>query len=418
MYSMIQTLVSCGRDPARPLPLRRGFLLIPLILVCFAFPLAAQAAPQALPSPSPDGCYPGFTVAEGCHALFHLTTGAGNTAAGWYSLWADTTGSFNTALGGGTLVLNTADSNTATGAAALLLNGSGTQNCAYGTDALVYTGHGVAGANFNDGFGAFALFNNTDGFTNNALGNHALFEDIHGAGNTAVGDLALQDNDSDGMALGNINTAVGAQALLANVDGDSNNAVGYSALENNTAGTQNNAIGVFALVNSTGAANTAAGDSAFMNSVTGSFNTVIGWHAGAVTGVDGDDNIYIGATSGPTGAENGSIRIGDPGFVTGCWIAGISGQTATGGVPVVVNAAGKLGTVPAGSPLSMNNLLKQQQLVQQLKAATEKQAATIALQEAQIKSLTASLREQATQIQKVSAQLEMVKPAPQVVENR
>ena len=66
----------------------------------------------------------------------------------------------------------------------------------------------------------------------------------------------------------------------------------------------------------------------------------------------------------------------------------------------------------------MDNLLKQQQLVQQLNATTEKQAARIALQEAQIKSLTASLREQAAQIQKVSAQLEMIKPAPQVVENR
>jgi len=32
--------------------------------------------------------------------------------------------------------------------------------------------------------------------------------------------------------------------------------------------------------------------------------------------------------------------------------------------------------------------------------------------------LIAGLREQATQIQKVSAQLEMIKPAPQVVENR
>src|ERR1700746_1046888 len=67
MYSMVQlkTLVSCGREPARSLPLWRGFLLIPLILVCFALPLAAQAAPQALPSPTPDGCYPGFTTAEG-----------------------------------------------------------------------------------------------------------------------------------------------------------------------------------------------------------------------------------------------------------------------------------------------------------------------------------------------------------------
>jgi hypothetical protein len=408
---MIQTLVSCGRDPARPLPLRRGFLLIPLILVCFAFPLAAQAAPQALPSPTPDGCYPGFNTAEGCLALATVS-GTGNTGVGWRALWLDNTGNYNTGLGAGALVLNTADSNTATGAVALLLNVSGTQNCAYGTDALVFNGQfGHPGADFNDGFGAFALFNNLDGYTNNAFGNHALFENQHGAGNTGVGDLALQDNDS------NINTAVGAQALMANTDGDSNNAVGYSALENNLVGTQNNAMGVYALVNSTGAANTAVGDSAFMNGVTGSFNTVIGWDAGAASGVDGDDNIYIGATSGPSSAETGAIRIGDPGFITGCWIAGISGVSVTGDT-VVVNSSGKLGVAKAGSPLSMKEILKERQVVQQLKATTEKQAARIALQEEQIKTLTASLREQATQIQKVSAQLEMVKPAPQMVENR
>ena len=494
MYSLIELkkLVSCGRDPARPLPLRRGFLLIPLVLVCFAFSLTAHAAPQVLPSPipgNPDGCYPGFTTAEGCNALSHLTTGAGNTAVGWYSLWADTTGSYNTGLGGGTLVLNTADSNTATGAAALLLNGSGTQNCAYGTDALVYTGHGVAGANFNNGFGAFALFNNTDGYTNNAVGNHALFENLHGAGNTAVGDLALQNNDSTGSAMGNINTAVGAQALLANTDGDSNNAVGYSALENATTGVQNEAMGVFALVNNNGASNVGIGDSAFLNSTTGSFNTVIGWRAGAGTAVDGHDDIYIGATAGPaSGAENSTIRIGDPGFVSACWIAGIAGQTATGGSAVFITAGGKLGTLtssarykddikpmnkasesifalnpvtfrykkaidangtpqfglvaeevakvnpdlvvldPNGKPYTvryeavnamlLNEFLKEHQTVQDLKVTAEKQEATIALQESQIKALTASLRDQATQIQKVSAQLEMIKPAPQVVENR
>jgi len=488
MYSLIQvkTFVSCGRDPARSLPLGRGFLLIPLILVCFAFLSQMQAAPNVSP---PDGCYPGFTTAEGCNALHSLTTGAGNTGVGWYSLYVDTTGSYNTALGGGTLVLNTADSNTATGAAALLLNGDGTQNCAYGTDALVYNGYGVSGANFNNAFGAFGLFNNTDGYTNNAVGNHALFENIHGAGNTAVGDLALQNTDSSGLAFGNINTAVGAQALLANDDGDSNNAVGYSALENGTDGVQNNAMGVFALVNNNGASNAAVGASAFMNSVTGSFNTVIGWQAGAHTAVDGDDNIYIGATAGPaSGAENGSIRIGDPGFVSGCWIAGISGATATGGSAVYVNAFGKLGTLTSsarfkddikpmdkasesifalnpvtfhykkqidanGTPqfglvaeqvakvnpdlvvpdrdgkpytvryeavnaMLLNEFLKEHRTVQDLKVTAEKQQATIALQESQIKALTASLREQATQIQKVSAQLETIKPAPQVGENR
>src|SRR6266581_1223457 len=130
MYSLIElkTLVLSGRDSARSLPLRHGFLLIPLILVCFAFAPQMQAV-----SPAPDGCYPGFTTAEGCRALNSLTTGAGNAGFGWYSLYLDTTGSYNTGLGAGTLVLNTADSNTATGAAALLLNIDSTQNCAFGT---------------------------------------------------------------------------------------------------------------------------------------------------------------------------------------------------------------------------------------------------------------------------------------------
>jgi len=43
--------------------------------------------------------------------------------------------------------------------------------------------------------------------------------------------------------------------------------------------------------------------------------------------------------------------------------------------------------------------------------------ATNTQQQNEIKALTASLREQAAQIQKVSAQLEVHKPAPQVVNN-
>src|SRR6184192_934041 len=108
-------------------------------------------------------------------------------------------------------------------------------------------------------------------------------------------------------------------------------------------------MGVFALVNSNGAANVAIGDSAFVNSVTGNFNTIVGWHAGTNTGVDGSDNIYIGATAGPTSAENGSIRIGDTAFISGCWIACISGATSTGGSAVFVNTAGKLGTLTSSA---------------------------------------------------------------------
>ena len=71
--------------------------------------------------------------------------------------------------------------------------------------------------------------------------------------------------------------------------------------------------------------------------------------------------------------------------------------------PAACNLAG-------GSPLSANELLKQQRVVQELKATTERQAAVIALQEEQVKALTAGL-------QKVSAQFEASKPASQVVNN-
>src|SRR6266849_7500853 len=130
------------------------FTTILSVLASFAFLPQIQAAPDVVPGP--DGCYPGYTTAEGCNALKFLGSGAGNTGVGWYSLYSVGGGNYNTGVGAGTLVLNTADSNTAVGAAALLLNTTGTENTATGTDALVYNDSG----NRNSGFGAFALFNN------------------------------------------------------------------------------------------------------------------------------------------------------------------------------------------------------------------------------------------------------------------
>jgi hypothetical protein len=412
MYPLnqLKTLVSCGRDPARSLPLRRGFLLIPLMLVCFAFSQNAQSAPAPeTPDPPPGQLGGVLNTADGTNALDNVTTGAANAAFGWFSLFAETTASFNTGCGAATLVLNNADSNTAVGTAALLLNAAGagvdtgTQNVAVGTAAMVNNTGGDLDfdGSFNDAVGAFALNQNTTGSSNNAFGNSALFSNIIGSANTALGDVALASNDNTGAGLGNSNTAVGVGALFSNTDGDSNNAVGFDALGGNSDGLFNNAVGFGAMAdNVSGAGNVAVGDS-----------------AGA--GVEGDFNIYIGAFAGPdpAGPEDETIRIGDV-FNTDCYIGGIFGATATGGLPVVVNSDGKLGTVPAGSPLSMKEILKERQVVQELKATTERQAAVIALQEGQIKALTAGLREQADQIQKVSAQLEMVRPTPRVVENR
>ncbi len=64
----------------------------------------------------------------------------------------------------------------------------------------------------------------------------------------------------------------------------------------------------------------------------------------------------------------------------------------------------------AVNAMLLNEFLKEHQKVEKLEA-------TAIDQQKAIKALTASLREQASQIQKVSAQLEVNKPAPQMVIN-
>jgi hypothetical protein len=125
--------VICVPTPKEKLIMKKQtitFTAIILTLGCFAFLPRTQAV-----SPPPDGCYPGFTTAEGCSALQNLTSGAGNTGVGWRSLFSNSTGSFNTAVGAGTLLANTGSNNTAFGAAALLSNTTGSNNTALGASA-------------------------------------------------------------------------------------------------------------------------------------------------------------------------------------------------------------------------------------------------------------------------------------------
>jgi hypothetical protein len=204
-------------------------LLIALALLGFALLPRAQAV-----SPPPPGGYPNFTTAAGDHALQALTLGLGNTAVGTFSLFSVTTGSFNTAVGAGALDLNTADSNTATGAAALLFNTTGAENTANGTAALEFNDVGFQ----NTATGAFALFTNTVGLANTASGASALFSNTGGQGNTATGVEALSSNTT-----ANFNTANGNSALSSNTTGGSNTAIGSTALANNTTGSGNIGLG-------------------------------------------------------------------------------------------------------------------------------------------------------------------------------
>jgi hypothetical protein len=419
---------------------RIAYVLLGLLaLGCFALAPLAQAV-----VPPPDGGYPNANTAEGEDALFSLTTGFGNTAVGFEALFSNETGSANTATGVHALELNeTGNDNTATGVNALQGNTTGSSNTANGVFAL--------------------LLNNGD--DNTAIGGQALISNRTGSRNTANGAFALSHNTT-----GEVNTATGAQALLFNATGRGNVADGAAALFNNT-----------------GSENTATGFQALQNNTSGNNNIALGNAAGA-NRTTGNNNIDIG-NRGVEGESN-SIRIGTPGTQTAAFIAGISGTAIGGGVAVRVSASGQLGTAPSsvrfkqniqpidkaseaifalkpvtflykkeidperiqqfglvaeevekvnpdlvvrdpdGKPYTvrydavnamlLNEFLKEHRTVQELEAnATNQQK--------EIKILTAALKEQASQIQKVSAQIELSKfangrirrggPAPQTVLN-
>jgi len=227
--------------------------------------------------PPPDGGYPGGNTAEGQAALRSLTTGGFNTAVGFLSLRSDSIGSFNTAVGAGALLANTGDENSATGAGALLSNAGGIKNTANGTFALLFNATGGS----NTAIGHSALLDNTIGSGNTAIGFNALYHNVGGIGNVASGGNALYINSD-----GNFNTATGLSALYNNDTGHHNTASGYSALAANIDGNSDTAIG----------------DSALYNMAHGSFNVAVGQNAGFGLTV-GDGNVYIGAGMNGTAAE-------------------------------------------------------------------------------------------------------------------
>jgi Chaperone of endosialidase len=256
-------------------------LLITIALFCLGLLPKAQATPET--------ALPNFNTADGQNALASVTTGAANTAVGWFSLFSNTDGSFNTAVGAGTLLFNVGDQttgagveNTATGTAALLFNTTGAFNTAVGATALSNNTEGF----FNTAIGRRALFSNTDGIFNTANGAGALERNTAGNGNTANGVSALFSN-----TIGNGNTATGLSALERNTTGAGNTANGDRVLFSNTTGDGNTAIGGEALENNTtGDFNIALGFNSGGNLTSGSHNI----HIGNV-GVAGESNtIRIG----------------------------------------------------------------------------------------------------------------------------
>jgi hypothetical protein len=391
-------------------------LLIAFLIVCLGLSEKGLAV-----NPAPDGGYPGGNTAEGgSGALFSLTSGTNNTALGSQALFSLTTGIQNTATGAQALKNNWSSNNTA------------------------------------DGFQA--LVNNTSGYDNTATGWRALFRNTNGEGNTATGDSALYSNTA-----GSENTANGVGALSSNTTGRENTAIGSAAL----------------LFNTTGSVNTAVGLAALINNNSGRFNIALGFDVGSGMAT-GDYNIYIGSNAPAVESNTIHIgqqflyhTFGfDHPAHTATFIAGISGTIVTG-TPVVINEEGQLGVSssserfkqdikpmdrasealltlrpvtfrykpeldPKGIPqfglvaedvekvnpdlvardahgkvytvryeavnaMLLNEFLKEHRKVEDL--------------EKKMAALAAQLKEQAAQIQKVSAHLEMTKPTTNVVLN-
>jgi hypothetical protein len=231
------------------------------------------------------------------------------------------------------------------------------------------------------------------------------------------------------------------------------------------------------LADTTGNFNTANGINALYFNTTGSSNIAIGYQAGANL-TTGNNNIDIGNEGVPD--EANKIRIGKVGTQNGTFIAGIHGVTVASAVGVVIDVNGHLGTVassarfkdqikpmdkvseailalkpvtfrykqeldPDGIPqfgliaeqvekinpdlvahdnqgkvytvrydavnaMLLNEFLKEHRQVQEQKATIAQLKQDFTEQQKQIEALTAGL-------QKVSAQVEMSRPAPQTVAN-
>ena len=389
------------------------------VVACFAFLPGAQA--QCV-----DGCNNLFGTFQGDGALINNGVGSGNTAFGWRALFFTSATSFNTGVGGGALALNNSDDNVAVGAAALLLNTSGADNVAVGTDALVFNDSGAD----NNAIGSFALFSNIGGFFNNAVGRNVLTNNL-GSENDALGDDALFS-----VTTGNSNTAIGDDAGDSIADGSFNVAVGDEAGNTITSGSNNTCIGASAGIGIVDGTNIIAIGSAatgvFANNgpttFIGGINEPTGDPGSTVAVlIDSNNNLGTSVSSRrfkhdikPMDKASGALLSLKP--VSFKYNHDVKGSTQYGLVAeevaqvdphLVVYRDGQPFTVKYDqvNVMLLNEFLKEHKKV-------EEQQASISQLKGEMQTMVAQLKEQAAQIQKVSAQIQVNKPAPQVVVNK
>jgi hypothetical protein len=304
----------------------------------------------------------------------------------------------------------------------------------------------------------FALQSNTDGIENTATGADALMRNT----------------------IGSADTATGAGALFSNSIGINNTATGFSALSANMTGNGNTAMGRYALTITTGSGNTALGTNAGSALTSGNLNIDIGADVIGVAGESNTIRIgaNLDETPGASACHIGGIynQSVDPGTASSMAIDatgklgttlssrrfkhdikpmekaseailalkpvtfhykndakntpcfGLIAEEVAGVNPdlVVRNKDGEIWSVRYDqvNAMLLNEFLKEHKaFLEEQRKVDEQQAtivelkSTVAQQQKTTEILTAQLKEQATQIQKVSAQLQLNKPTMQTARN-
>jgi uncharacterized coiled-coil protein SlyX len=338
-------------------PMPSLFIALGLALVCFGLLPSAKAA-------EPDVALPNGNTAEGAGALASLTFGNWNSAFGYQALNKDTTGSTNTATG------------------------------------------------------LRALFNNVGGNANTANGVMALFNSTNGVGNTAVGAQSLLNNTS-----GNLNIALGYRAGVSIGSGGNNIIIGnQGASESNTIRIGTNASHTRTFIAGIKDVVINLGDPVYINSA-GQLGSVLSSqrYKADIKPMDNASEAIFALNPVTFRYKQEFDPKGVPQFgLVAEEVAKVDSDL------VVPDAEGKPRSVryEAVNAMLLNEFLKQHRKMQEqaatvadLKSTVARQEAIIAQQQKGMEAVTARLDQQAAQIQKVSAQIEVGKPAPQTVLN-
>jgi hypothetical protein len=258
---------------------------------------------------------------------------------------------------------------------------------------------------------------------------NALTSNAAGSSNTANGLNALGSNNT-----GNNNTAQGANALVNNTSGNSNIALGVGAGGNLTTGDNNIDIGNAGVAGEASTIRIGTQGTQTKTFIAGISGTTVAGGVGVIVGANGKLGTVVSSGRYKDEIESmdkASEAILELKPVTFCY----KRELDPDGIPqfglvaeqvekvnpdlVARDEEGKAYTVryEAVNAMLLNEFLKEHRKVEQQDRKIQEQEATIAELKSGMKTLAATLNEQATQLQKVSARIQLSKSAPRTVVN-